>query len=63
MAGRCGEGSTGDGWKMWRRIYGRWLEDVEKDLQEMKVKRRRQKKVDKEEWASVIKEARVVRGQ
>jgi hypothetical protein len=31
------------------------VEDVEKDLQETKVKRWRQKEVDREEWASVIK--------
>jgi hypothetical protein len=40
----------------------RWLEAVEKDLQEMKVKRYRQKAVDREEWAYVIKEAKAVRG-
>jgi len=39
----------------------RWLEDVEKDLGEMKV-RWRQKTVQREEWASVIKEAKAVRG-
>jgi hypothetical protein len=38
------------------------LEDVEKDLREMKVNRWRQKAVDRGEWASVIKEAKVVRG-
>jgi hypothetical protein len=32
----------------------RWLEDVEKDLQETKVKRWRQKAGDSKEWASVI---------
>ena len=40
----------------------RWLEDVEKDLQEMKVKKWRQKSIDREEWASVMKEAKAVRG-
>ena len=40
----------------------RWLEDVEKDLREMKVKRGRQKEVDMEEWASVINEVKVLRG-
>jgi hypothetical protein len=40
----------------------RWLEDVAKDLQEMKVRRRRQKAVDKEEWASVFKEAKALKG-
>jgi len=33
----------------------RWLEDAEKDLREMKVKRLRQKPVDREERASVTK--------
>jgi hypothetical protein len=37
------------------------LEDVEKDLRETKVKRWRQKTVAREEWASVIKEAKVLR--
>jgi len=40
----------------------RWLEDVEEDLWEMKVKRWRQNAVDKEEEASIIKEAMVLRG-
>ena len=40
----------------------RWLEDVQKDLWEMKVKRRQQKTVNMEEWASVIKEAKALRG-
>ena len=40
----------------------RWLEYVVKDLREMKVKRWRQKAVDREEWASVIKEAEALRG-
>jgi len=35
----------------------RWLEFVEKDLQEMKVERLRQKAADREEWAYVIREA------
>jgi hypothetical protein len=37
------------------------LEDVEKDLWEMKVKRRRLKAVDREEWASVSKKAKALR--
>jgi hypothetical protein len=40
----------------------RWLGDVLKDLREIKVKRWRQKIVDREEWASVIREAKAVRG-
>jgi hypothetical protein len=40
----------------------RWLEDAEKDVREVKVKRWRHKAVDREEWTSVIKEAKVLRG-
>jgi hypothetical protein len=40
----------------------RWLEDVQKDLREMEVNRWRQQAVDREEWASVIREAKAVRG-
>jgi len=40
----------------------RWLEDTEKDLREMKVKRWRQKAVGREEWASVVTETKAVRG-
>jgi len=40
----------------------RWLEDAEKALQEMKVKRWRQEALDREEWASLIMEAKAVRG-
>jgi len=39
-----------------------WLEDVEKDLREMRVKRWRQKAVDREEWAFVIKAAKTPGG-
>ena len=47
-----------------KHIYYRMrlLDGVEKDLWEMKVKRWRQKAVDREEWASVIKETKVVKG-
>jgi hypothetical protein len=38
------------------------LEDVEKDLRKMKVKRWQKKAVDREERASVIKESKAVRG-
>jgi len=44
------------------RLGLRWLEDVEKDLWEMKVKRWGQKAVDREEWASIIMEAKFFRG-
>ena len=40
----------------------RWLEDVEKNMREMKVKRRRQKAVGRKKWASVITEVKAVRG-
>jgi hypothetical protein len=40
----------------------KWLEDVEKDLREIKVKRWRQKAVDREERASVINEVKAFRG-
>jgi hypothetical protein len=39
----------------------RWLKYVEKDLREIKVKKWRQKAVDREEWASIIKEAKALR--
>jgi hypothetical protein len=39
------------------------LEDVEKDLREMKVKRWRQKAVDREERASIIKEDKLSKGR
>jgi len=41
----------------------RWLEDVGKNVREMKAKRWRQKAVDREEWASIIKEAKAVEGR
>jgi hypothetical protein len=39
----------------------RWLKVAEKGLREMQVRRRRRKAVDREEWVSVIKRAKVVR--
>ena len=39
----------------------RWTEDVEKGLREMKVRRWRQKVVDREEWTSVIDEGRIAK--
>jgi len=36
-------------------------EDVEKELLEMRVKRWRQKAVERKEWASIIKEAIALR--
>jgi len=38
----------------------RWLDDVEKGVWEVKIKRWRQKTVDREEWASLIKDAKAV---
>jgi hypothetical protein len=40
----------------------RCLEDVENNLRELKFKRWRQMAVDREEWTSVIKEAKALRG-
>jgi hypothetical protein len=49
----------------WRRRIGRQrlrrLEDVEKDLREMKGKRWRQKAVHRAEWPSVIKQVKALR--
>ena len=40
----------------------RWLEDVENNLRETKVKRWRKKTVDREERVSVINEVKALRG-
>jgi hypothetical protein len=40
----------------------RWLKDAEKDLWEIKVKRWQWQAVYREEWASVIKEVKALRG-
>jgi hypothetical protein len=40
----------------------RWLENVERGLYERKVKRWRERAVKREEWASVIKKAKDLRG-
>jgi hypothetical protein len=46
-----------------RRGRGRprlgWINDVEKDLRMLGVKRWRRKALEKEEWAFVVKEAKV----
>jgi hypothetical protein len=39
------------------------LEDAGKDLREIKVKRWRQKAVNREEWTSVIKKLRLPEGR
>jgi hypothetical protein len=41
----------------------RWFEDVKKDIRETKIERWPHKAVDREEWASAVKEAKAVRGQ
>jgi hypothetical protein len=40
----------------------RWLKDAENDVWETNVKRWRQQAVYREQWASVIKEAKALRG-
>jgi hypothetical protein len=52
-----------EGSKRRGRTRLRWLEDVGKDLRELKVKRWRQKAVDREERASIIKEAKLSKGR
>ena len=47
-------GSKAEGRRRMRRPRMRWLEHAEKDAWEMKVKRWRQKAVDRKERASVI---------
>jgi hypothetical protein len=37
----------------------RWIDDVEDDLRKLGVKRWRAKELDREEWASIIREAKV----
>ena len=53
--------SKPEGRRRMGRPRSRWLEDTAKDLCEMQVKRWRQKAVDREEWASVIKGAEACR--
>jgi len=36
----------------------RWIDDVEEDIRKLGVKRWRRKALDREEWASIIKEAK-----
>ena len=36
----------------------RWINDVEDDLRKLGVKRRRTKALDREEWASIIREVK-----
>ena len=36
----------------------RWIDDVEDDLRKLDVKRWRVKALDREEWASIIREAK-----
>jgi hypothetical protein len=37
----------------------RWIDDVEDDLRKLGVKRWRAKALDREEWASIVREAKV----
>ena len=46
----------------WGRLRFRWLEDVEKDPLEIKDKKWRGQAFAREEWASIIKEAKALRG-
>jgi hypothetical protein len=74
MEWTCSKNESGEGylrqylrvnrWEVEERedLDGNGWKNVEKDLQEIKVKRRRQKAVEREEWASVIKESKAVRG-
>jgi hypothetical protein len=39
----------------------RWLEDMEKDLKQLKVTGWRRKAVDRQEWANILKEAKALR--
>ena len=55
-------GSKSEGSKRSGRPWLRWMEDVEKYLREMEVKRLQQKAMDKEEWELVITEAKAARG-
>ena len=49
-------------WNVRRRGRGRprlrWIDDVEDDLRKLCVKRWRAKALDREEWASIIREAK-----
>jgi plasmid rolling circle replication initiator protein Rep len=45
-----------------RRPKLRWLKDEGKDLWQMKIKRWRQKAVDREELASIIMKTKFIRG-
>jgi hypothetical protein len=49
-----------DSRNMWEGSDLRWLGDAENDLRELQVKRWRQQ-ADNNEWAFVLKEAKVVR--
>ena len=58
----CSKYGSGKGSRRRGRPRLRWLEDVQKDLQEMKVKRWRENIIDREEGVSVIKKAKSLRG-
>ena len=40
------------------RLRLRWIDDVEDDLRKLGVRRWRTKSLDREEWASIIREAK-----
>jgi hypothetical protein len=40
----------------------RWIEDVENDLREMYLKRGGKEANNREEWTSVVREAKVLKG-
>ena len=40
------------------RLRLRWIDDVEDDLRKLGVRRCRTKSLDREEWASIIREAK-----
>ena len=48
------EGTKGKG-----RPRLRWIDDVEDDLRKLSVKRWRAKALEREEWASILREAKV----
>ena len=45
-----------------RRPKLRWVEDAERDVREINIKIWRHKAMDREEWTSVIKETKALRG-
>ena len=52
-----------DGSRRRGRTRLRWLEDRQKDLREIKVKRWRQKPIDRVEWVSGVRGSRLSEGR